>query len=347
MLNYDENYTDNIVNTLRRLVSIPSPTGFSDKAAEFIKSELVDLGYSPILTNRGNVLCSLGGSGSGLILAAHFDTLGAMVRSIKSNGRIRITKIGGLSLGSVEAENCRVFTYDGKTYTGTLQMNNPSAHVAGSELQEGKRTEESMEVVLDYKTMSADDTKSLGIETGNFIAFDPRFTETETGYVKSRFLDDKAGCAILLTLARYLKEMDISLNRESWLLFTCHEEVGTGAASGLPEADEFLSVDMGCIGDDLSCDETMVSICVKDSGGPYDLGIVSKLVRIAKNENISYACDVYPYYGSDANAAVRAGYHMRHGCIGPGIYASHGYERGHRDGFENTLKLIIGYALAD
>ena len=345
-MDYDKKYTDNIVNTLKQLVSIPSPTGFTVNAAEFIKNELSEMGFSPAITNRGNVLCPLGGNGPGLILASHFDTLGAMVRSVKPNGRIRITKIGGLSLGSVEAENCTVYTYDGNKYTGTLQMNNPSAHVAGPELQDGKRTEDSMEVVLDHKTSSADDTKKLGIETGNFIAFDPRFVETESGYIKSRFLDDKAGCAILLSFARFVKETGITLNRRIWLLFTCHEEVGTGAASGLPEADEIISVDMGCVGGDLSCDETMVSICVKDAGGPYDMNVVSKLEQVAKKENISYACDVYPYYGSDANAAVSAGYHMRHGCIGPGIYASHGYERGHREGFENTLKLIIGYVLA-
>jgi putative aminopeptidase FrvX len=258
-----------------------------------------------------------------------------------------MTKIGGLLLGSAEAENCTVYTFDGIEYSASLQMNEPSAHVAGSSLSDDKRTEENMEVVLDEITASADQTRKLGIETGNFISFEPRFTETSAGYIKSRFLDDKAGSSVLLTFAKYLKDNNIIPEHKTWLVFTSHEEVGTGAASGLPEAEEILSVDMGCVGADLACTETMVSICVKDGGGPYDTGMIAKMTSIAKTEGLSYACDVYPYYGSDANAAVSAGYHMRHGCIGPGIYASHGYERGHRDGFENTLKLVIGYALAD
>ncbi len=342
-MKYSKTYTDYIVSTAKKLISIPSPTGYTKNATEFIYQELSSLCYSPVITNRGNLICDLGGEGKPIILAGHIDTLGGMVRSVKPNDRLRMTRVGGLALGSAEAENCTIFTRDGHIYSGTLQMNEPSSHVAGTKLSEEKRTEETMEIVIDELTHSAKSTKALGIDTGDFIAFDPRFTEVPSGFIKSRFLDDKAGSSVLIALARYISENRLSLSRKTYLLFTCHEEVGTGAASGLPDAEEFISVDMGCVGGDLSCDETMVSICVKDGGGPYDYGIVSRMIEVAKRNELNYACDVYPFYGSDAGAAVRAGYHLRHACIGPGIYASHGYERGHRDGFANTLKLIIGY----
>ena len=339
------NYTDDIIATIRRLVSIPSPTGYTAKAAREIRSILAELGYAPEITNRGNVLCRIGGEGSPLILAAHFDTLGGIVRSLKPNGRVRMARVGGPALGSYEAENCTLYTRSGTGISGTLQMNEPSSHVAGSDLTDKKRTEAEMEVVLDVTVQTEDELRALGVETGDFIAFEPRFTLGDNGYVKSRYLDDKAGSAVLLTWAKIVAETKPVLPREVWLLFTCHEEVGTGASSGLPEADEFLSVDMGCVGADLRCTERMVSICVSDGGGPYDYGMISRMKQVCQDAKLPFALDIYPHYGSDADAAVGAGYHMRHGCIGPGVYASHGYERTHREGLEATLGLVDGYAM--
>lgn len=342
---YDKKYTDEMVAMTKRLVSIPSPTGFTARAAREISAILTELGYAPEITNRGNVLCKLGGEGSPLIIAAHFDTLGGIVRSLKPKGRVRIARVGGLAMGSYEAENCTLFTRDGQKISGTLQMNEPSVHVAGAALSEGKRTDAEMEVVLDCGANTPDELREMGVDTGDFVAFEPRFVEADGGYIKSRYLDDKAGSSVLLTYAKYLAESGErdKLPRAVYILFSSHEEVGTGAASGLPEATEFLSVDMGCVGADLRCTEKMVSICVSDGGGPYDYSMITRMKQICTDESLPYALDIYPYYGSDADAAMGS-YHMRHGCIGPGVYASHGYERTHREGLEATLRLVAGYA---
>lgn len=334
---------DHALAYIQRLLSIPSPTGFTRPATDFLLETLTGLGFSPKRSHKGAVLCELGGEGRGILLSAHVDTLGAMVRSIKSSGRIRYTHVGGWQDATVETENCLVHTRDGRTYSGTVQSTKASQHVfsgMGSE----PRNEETLEIVLDEPVKSAADTEALGIETGCYISWDPRTVLTPSGYLKSRHLDDKASAGILLALAREVAEGRIALRRRVALLFTVYEEVGHGAAIHLPEGiEDMLAVDMGCVGDDLKCDETMVSICVKDSGGPYDYDFTGELIAAAKAGGVAYAADVYPAYGSDAGAALRAGNDVRFALIGPGVFASHGYERTHVLGIENTCKLIQAY----
>ncbi|MBR1586094.1 MAG: M42 family metallopeptidase [Clostridia bacterium] len=328
---------------IQRLLAIPSPTGFTAQAAAYVADTLTALGFAPRKTRKGAVICELGGEGRGILLSAHVDTLGAMVRSVKSNGRIRYTHIGGWQDATVEIENCLIHTRDGRTYSGAVQSTRASQHVfpgMGGE----PRDEEHLEIVLDEQVHSAQDVEALGIETGCFISWDPRTVLTPSGYLKSRHLDDKASAGCLLALARMVAEGKITLKRRVAILFTVYEEVGHGASMALPEGiEDLLAVDMGCVGDDLKCDETMVSICVKDSNGPYDYSLTSELVAVAKENGLRYAADVYPSYGSDAGTALRAGNDVRFGLIGPGVFASHGYERTHVLGIENTCKLIEKY----
>lgn len=334
------------VEALKKLTAIDSPSGFTKKASEFVINELNNMGYSPILTRKGGVICDLGGNDTdnGLLLLAHIDTLGGMVSGIKSNGRLKLTPIGGLSPINTETENCRIYTRDGKVYSGSFQLSNASIHV-NKEYKNTERSYDTMEVVIDECTNSVEETESLGIETGNYVCFEPRNVVTESGYIKSRFLDDKLSAAVLLAFAKRLKDEGITPERRLYLHFTVFEETGHGASASVPDGiTELLSVDMGCVGDGLKCDERMVSICVKDSAGPYNYEMTSKLIRLAKENDISYAADVYPSYRSDADAALSAGYDARHALIGPGVYASHGYERSHIDGIKNTLDLIAAYA---
>ncbi len=334
--------TDNALQQIQRLLAIPSPTGFTRAATDEVMAQLTQMGYAPVRTRKGCVLCDLGGEGSPLALSAHVDTLGAMVRSIKSNGRIRYTHIGGWQDATVEIENCVIHTRDGRRYTGTVQSTSASQHVY-SNMGEKPRSEETLEIVLDEPVKSADDVKALGIETGCFISFDPRTVVTPSGYIKSRHLDDKASAGMLLALAQAIAEGTVMPKRHVTIVFSVYEEVGHGASALPCDMDELLVVDMGCVGDDLLCDETMVSICVKDSGGPYDYAMTSRLVALAKQHGLAYAADVYPGYGSDAGAALRAGRDIRFALIGPGVFASHGYERTHIKGIENTLALIKAY----
>ena len=282
----------------------------------------------------------LGGEGEPLVLASHVDTLGAMVRSIKDNGRLRPTTLGGHQWSTADGENCTVHTRDGRVYTGVVLNTEPSSHVADEKVE---TLEKNMEILLDENVDTKDDVAGLGIQTGDIIAMDPRTVITKSGYIKSRFLDDKLSASVLLGLARAVAAGEVKLARKVSLLFTVYEEVGHGGAFVPADTCEMISVDMGCVGDDLGCTERMVSICAKDSGGPYNYELVSALADTAKRLSLDYAIDVYPHYGSDVEATLRAGYDIHHGLIGPGVYASHNYERSHMDGVLNTYELLRAY----
>ena len=290
-------------------------------------------------------MIDLGGedANDGLFLEAHADTLGAMVSQIKGNGRLKVTNLGGMRAENAETENVKVYARNGKVIEGTLQLCNASVHVNGS-YGDTKRSFDSTEVVLDEDVKSEKDVRALGIEVGDPVCFDPRTCVTESGYIKSRFLDDKLSVGILLGFAKYMKDQGVVPVRRVYAHVTVYEEVGHGGSGSMPAGvTEAISVDMGCVGDGLGCTERTVSICAKDSGGPYSYQVVGKLIDAAKKENAEYAVDVYPFYGSDVEATLRAGYDIRHGLIGAGVYASHGYERSHVDGVLNTIKVLKGY----
>lgn len=329
-----------ICDQLKALTAIPSPTGFTKHATNYLVETLTAMGLSPEVSNKGNVLVCLGGEGNPLVLASHVDTLGAMVRAIKDNGRLRPTTLGGHQWRTADGENCTVHTRDGRTYTGVVLNTEPSAHVADEKVEQ---VEKNMEVLLDENVGTADETRALGIQNGDIIAMDPRTTVTPSGYIKSRFLDDKLSASILLGLARAAAVGEVSLARKVSLLFTVYEEVGHGGSFVPADTRDMISVDMGCVGADLACTEREVSICAKDSGGPYNYDLVSELAGIAAELELGYAIDVYPHYGSDVETTLTAGYDIRHGLVGPGVYASHNYERSHTDGVRNTYELLLAY----
>jgi len=327
------------------LLAIDSPSGYTAKAAAWVKEAFEKLNYNATITAKGGVLVDLGGEdeNDGLLLEAHADTLGAMVAQIKGNGRLQLSPLGGMSANNGEAENVWVYTRDGKVIDGTLQLCNASVHVNG-DYSSAKRSFDTVEVVLDEDVNSADDTKKLGIQVGDIVCFEPRTRRTNSGYLKSRFLDDKLSVGILLGFAKYLSDNELKPSRKVWAHITVYEEVGHGGSASVPAGiTEAISVDMGCVGDGLQCTERQVSICAKDSGGPYSYEVVGKLIEAAKKTEADYAVDVYPYYGSDVEATLRSGVDIRHGLIGAGVYASHGYERSHIDGVYNTLKVLSGY----
>ncbi len=341
----DYTYARYAAEKAAELLAIDSPTGFTRNAAAWVKNAFEELGCAAKFTRKHGVLIDLGGKdeNDALLLAAHTDTLGAMVAEVKGNGRLRLTALGGMSANNAEAENVRVYTREGKVIEGTCQLCNASVHVNG-DYRTTQRSFDTMEVVLDAKADSAEDVKTLGIQVGDMVCFEPRTRITESGYIKSRFLDDKLSVGIILGFAKYIKDNKIELPRRVYVHVTVYEEVGHGGSASVPEGvTEAISVDMGCVGNGLTCTERQVSICAKDSGGPYDYEVVGKLIAAAKAEGADYAVDVYPYYGSDVEATLRAGYDIRHGLIGAGVYASHGYERSHLDGVYSTIKVLKGY----
>ena len=338
-------YADFAWEQAAELLAIDSPTGYTNAAAAWVRNAFETLGFKAFITTKGGVIADLGGKNEndGLLLAAHADTLGAMVHTIKGNGRLKLTSLGGMNPNNAETENVRVYTRDGKIYEGTCQLANASVHVNGS-YNSTQRSWDTVEIVLDEDVSSAADTRKLGIEVGDIVCFDPRTKRTASGYLKSRFLDDKLSVGILLGFAKYLSDNKITPERRTWCHVTVYEEVGHGGSGSAPAGiTEAIAVDMGCVGDGLQCTEKQVSICAKDSGGPYSYDVVGKLIAAAKATEADYAVDIYPFYSSDVGATLRSGADIRHGLIGSGVYASHGYERSHIDGVYNTLKVLAGY----
>ena len=331
------------VQQTMQLLAIPSPTGYTMHVTQYLLDTLTNMGFQPHRNRKGSVCCTLGGEGRPLALAAHVDTLGLMVRTIKGNGNLMFTRVGGPSYQAVETENVTVITREGKQYSGVVQLRNASTHV-NHDMDDSKRNDSTMEVLLDENVSSKADVEALGISAGDFICLDPRARVTESGYIRSRFLDDKLSAGMLLALAKGVADGEVKLARKTTIFFSVYEEVGHGASTGLPQdTEDLLVVDMGCVGDDINCTEMQVSICAKDSGSPYDYAMTSELIAISKENAIDYAVDIYPYYGSDAGTALRSGMDIRYALIGAGVYASHGYERSHMKGVENTLKLIEEY----
>lgn len=342
-----EQLANYVLDQMKTILAIDSPSGYTDKVTDYLCEEFERLGYEPQKMVKGGVLVDLGGKDrtNGLLLETHVDTLGGMVAEIKADGRLRLTNIGGMEPNNGEAENCLIYTRDGKTYDGTFQLIDASAHV-NDDYHTEKRNYKTMEVVLDEDVTCKEDVKALGIMNGDIVAFDPRTKITSSGYIKSRFLDDKYATAIVLGYAKYLKDTGKVPERNIQYHCTVYEEVGHGACGTVPEGiTEVLSVDMGCIGEGLECTERQVSICAKDSRGPYNYEVTSGLIEAAKRAGADFAVDIYPHYGSDADMVLTAGYDVKHGLIGPGIYASHGYERSHIEGAVNTLKLLFEYTL--
>jgi putative aminopeptidase FrvX len=335
---------DYILSILKKLLDTPSPSGFTAQVMTLVAEEAATLNIPLSWNEKGGVILNVPGLDPSrtIGISAHVDTLGAMVRSIKANGTLRLTSVGGFAMHSIENEYCTIHTRSGKTYTGTILTSHPSVHVY-PDARDFKRSEENMEVRIDELVSSKEDVLKLGISVGDFISFDARAVITPSGYIKSRHLDDKASVAALLGLLE-------SIKREGWkplhnlsFLISNYEEVGHGTAWIPGEINEMIAVDMGAMGDDLSCKETDVSICAKDSSGPYDYVMTGRLIELAEALAIPYAVDIYPMYGSDASAALRGGNNIRAALIGPGVHASHSMERTHKQAVVNTAKLLAAY----
>jgi aminopeptidase len=348
MVNAKEKMNINyMVEILKNLVNIPSPSGNTEKVIQYVASLMEQYGVRHYISRKGGLIATLKGKDdrNHRMLTAHVDTLGAMVKEIKSNGRLKLTMIGGFRWNAVEGEYCQIETSDGRTYRGTIITTKASVHVYRDKFD---RDEDTMEVRIDEKVSNAEEVRALGIEVGDFVAFEPRFEEMPSGFIKSRHLDDKASVAILLSLIKTLKEEGTALPYTTHFLISNNEEIGYGGNSNItPETFEYLAVDMGAIGDGQTTDEFCASICAKDSSGPYHPRLRKKLVELAQQEEAYYKVDIYPYYGSDASAAIRSGYDIVHGLIGPGIDASHSHERTHKDSLLNTGAILYAYLLSE
>lgn len=329
-------------NILTKLINIDSPTGYTKNVINFMIKEIDNLGYTYSCTSKGNLIINVCEGTNPIGVCAHVDTLGLMVRSIKNDGKLALTTLGGPLLNTLNGEYCCIYTRNHKIYTGTIISTSSSSHVY-TDAANKEMNIDNLEVRLDLEVKSKEDVLKYGIENGDVVCIDPKFTITDTDFIKSRFLDDKLSAAILLTILKEIKGNSLSCSRKLYFMFTTYEEVGHGNSYIPNDIKELLGVDMGCIGLDLSATEYDVSICAKDSSGPYDYDITTNLIQIAKDNNLNYAVDIYPMYSSDVSAALRGGNDIKGALIGPGVCASHGMERSHYKACEATYELIKKY----
>ena len=334
-----------MVSILEKIVNIPSPSGYTKEVMAALAAEAQSMGYHVEYNHKGGIIILVPGKSEQVLgLGAHGDTLGAMVRSVTKDGYLKIFPVGGYMMSTIEGEYCRIHCRrNGKTYSGTVLTTKPSVHVY-DDCRTQDRVAENMEIRIDELVENDKDVEALGIGAGDFVSFAPRFEYTPSGFIKSRHLDDKASVAVLMTFLKYMHETGKKPERTLKIMFTNYEEIGHGASFIPQDIEEFLAVDMGALGDDLTGDERKVSICAMDSSGPYDYDMTNRLIQLAQEHGLDYAVDIFPHYGSDVSAALRGGNNIRGALIGQGVHASHGMERTHIQGMVNTLELVKAFA---
>ncbi|MCX7852796.1 MAG: M42 family metallopeptidase [Anaerolineae bacterium] len=339
---------DYLQDRLLALLALPSPTGRAEPVLSHLETALRELGLEPQRTSKGVLTAAWPGEEDGIRrgLAAHVDTLGAMVKRIRPNGRLVLARLGGFDWSSVEGEGCQVFTQSGEAIRGSVLPVRASKHIYGP-ASEGEKGDEAMEVRLDERVSTAWDVRDLGIEVGDFVAFDPRPEVSPAGFVRSRYLDNKACVACLLAAIRAVQRAGLRPRQGVWLHFGEYEEVGHGGASGFPAGlEELVVLDIGPVGEGQNADEYRVVLCAKDSNGPYHPALTGRLRHLALSEGIPFCVDIYPFYGSDGGAYWHAGGDARIALIGPGVDATHHYERTHREALLATTRLIAAYVLS-
>ena len=341
----DETYC---LEQFQALLNIDSTTGQFREIQEYLAREIGRLGFPVILPHKGGVIADLGGEGNTLAVTAHVDDIGLMVRRINPDGTLNVCPVGGLHPFYAVTENVRIHTRDGKIFTGTVCRTPGSIHVSGDELHNTLGDyRKNVCVVLDEPVSTAAVTRALGIETGDIIALEPRMT-VSNGYIKSRFIDDKACAAVLLAAMKSIRDGHVLLPRRVLACFSVYEEIGHGA-SWLPDGvTDILAVDIAPTGPDQTSDERKVSICAKDSRFPYHWEMTNELRAAAIRAGVDFVMDIFtPSYGSDGDTSIAAGYDVRHAAFGPGTANSHGYERTHMDALKNTYGLLMSYLLGE
>lgn len=335
---------DYLKSVINDIFLTDSPSGYFCEINKVIIDKLNQMGYEEVkINNKGNVELLIKGNDSSksVAIAAHADTLGLMVRSISGDGSLKLTNVGGPIIPTLDGEYCKIITRDNKVYTGTILSTSPATHVY-KDSSSKPRDIDNIYVRLDENVKTKQDVLNLGIENGDYVCYDSKTVLTKTGFLKSRFIDDKGSVCVILAVLEYMAKNSIKPNFDTYVYFTNYEEVGHGGAT-IKNVSEFVALDMGCVGLDLDGNEYAVSICAKDSSGPYNYELTNKLISYAKEAGLNYAIDIFPYYSSDVSASLRSGLDCKGALIGSGVHASHGMERTHLDGLFNTMKLLLMY----
>lgn len=336
---------DYVVDTLLQLLRIPSPSGYTDRIVHFLCEQLAQLGVDFELTRRGAIRATLKGKrdNPARAIVVHLDTLGAMVKALKPNGRVAIVPVGHWNARFAEGARVTLFA-DLGTYRGTLLPLKASGHTFAAEVDQQPSSWENLEMRIDERCHTLDDLLRLGIHVGDFIAVDPQPDIMENGFIASRHLDDKAGVAVLLGVIKAVVDSGVKLPMDCHPLFTISEEVGSGASAILHgDVAEMLTLDNGTTAPGQNSSEFGVTICMADMSGPFDYHLTHRLLQICQEFEIPHQRDIFRYYRSDSAAAVEAGNDLRTALATFGVDASHGWERIHWDALQSLAELVALY----
>ena len=338
--------TSFLIEAMRRFIHTPSPVGYYVEMKPVIEEYAAMFGHKVTYDNRNTAYITVEGEdvSKTVCVSAHADTLGFMVRGINPDGTLRIRALGGVQFISSEGENVTIHTRSGKTFTGMLVCSHHSSH-AFDDVKTMERNENTEFVLLDEPVKSASDVRALGIRHGDYISIDPRFTLTSSGYIKSRFIDNKAAMACSFYALKYLSEQRLKPKYNTVFAFPFYEEIGIGGVFVPEEISEYVAVDIAILGPDADGSERSVTVCAKDASMPYDYELTNRLISLAEREGCDYAVDLFYRYGSDASQAMRSANDIRAAAFGMGVYSSHGVERTHIEGIENTARLLLAYVL--
>ncbi|MBP5153630.1 MAG: M42 family metallopeptidase [Lachnospiraceae bacterium] len=337
---------DYCLSVFQKLLAADSTTGHTAAAEAVLAGLLEESGIPYVRTHKGGIIADAGGSGNALAVTAHLDDIGLMVRYVNADGTLNLCPVGGLYPFYCVTENARVYTRDGRVYSGSICRTPASIHVTEDELRKTLPDFASnVCLVLDEDVRCAADVRALGIDTGDIVALDPRFVRAGE-YIKSRFIDDKACAAVLLTVLREIRQQGLALPRKVYAYFAVYEEIGHGTSWLPADVKDILSVDIAPTGPRQNSDERKVSIFAKDSRFPYHWELTNELRETALACGADFVMDIFtPHYGTDGDTSIVAGHDVRHAAIGPGTANSHGYERTHLDGLRNTYRLLFAYLL--
>ena len=337
--------TDYLLETLAKLLSIPSPTGYTDTVVRYVTVELEKLGLETELTRRGAIRAIRKGERpeGARAIVTHLDTLGAQVKSLKDNGRLGLVPIGTWSARFAEGARGTIFTERG-AYRGTILPLKASGHTFNEEVDTLPVGWDYVELRVDAMARNAGDFKRLEIEIGDIVAIDPQPEFIDNGFIVSRHLDNKAGVAVALTALKAMQAEQVVTPVDIHFLFTIAEEVGVGAASILtPDVASMVAIDNGTSAPGQNSSEFGVTIAMADQTGPFDYHLTKRLVALCRDNDIRYQKDVFRYYRSDSASAVEAGADVRTALITFGVDASHGYERIHLHALRSLSELVTAY----
>lgn len=335
-----------LLDVMKTLLDTPSPVGYYAQMKPVIERLAAELGYPVTYDNRDTAYITVAGADTTktVCVSAHADTLGFMVRGINADGTLRVRALGGINHANVEGENVTVHTRGGKTFTGMLVCAHHSSH-AFADARTLERNDDTVFVLLDEPVKTEAEVRALGVRHGDYVSIEPRLTVTENGYVKSRFIDNKAAMACAFAVLKALKDSGEKPQYTTMFAFSFYEEIGFGGIVVPPEISEYVAVDIAILGPDADGSEQAVTICAKDATMPYDYDLTNRLIAAAERHSCDYAVDLFFRYGSDAGQAIKGGNDVRAAAFGMGVYSSHGVERTHLSGIENTARLMLAYVL--